>query len=70
MLVHESVSLQGVARAGLGEVPNWDVFCMENEVGCGVVDWEYPGSARELLEEVEVWISEVKVHIISHLFRL
>ena len=47
----------------IGEVSSWDAFCVENQVGCGVVDWEYPGSARELLEEVEVWISEVKVSL-------
>ena len=47
----------------IGEVSSWDMFCGENEVGCGCVDWEYEGSARELLEEMEVWISEVKVSL-------
>ena len=42
---------------------SWERFCGENDVGGGVVDWEYEGSARKLLEDVEVWISEVKVSL-------
>ena len=53
----------------IGEVSNWDAYCEENLVGGGGIGWEYPGSARELLEEVEVWISEVKVSLMKEIMQ-
>ena len=47
----------------IGEVSNWDTYCLENGIGDGKVDWMDMETDQDLLEKVEVWISEVKVSL-------